>query len=97
MIRIPIPNKVAWFGNIILAGLLGIAGFFLALTAHNITRAETVLLVIAGLMCFYFLRIMIVNKWNPWGWHNLPEIIWNVVGTFVMFEIIKAVLSLKPL
>ena len=89
LVRIPIPNKVAWYVNITLAGLFGIVAFFLAITNDNITRVETVLLVVAGLLSIYFLRRMVVDRWVPWGWSSLPEIVWNIVGIFTIFEIAK--------
>ena len=90
IIRVPIPNKVAWYLNIIFACFLGIAGFFVAFTVNDTTRVETILLVLASLAEFYFLRWMIAYKWNPWGWGSLPEIAWNIAGLFTMVEVAKA-------
>ena len=93
LVRIPIPNKVAWLFSIILAGFFGLVNLVLAATAGNTTNLESVLLVLAGLMNFYFLRWVIVYKWIPWGWSSLPEIVWNVVGIFTIFEIAKVIIG----
>jgi hypothetical protein len=90
-IRVRVSNQTAHFLDIVFTLGLGIVSLYIAIFVPSATRQESVFLVLASIVHFYFFKKAYQNEVNLWGW-SFPSIIWAVPAFYSLWMIIKYLL-----
>ena len=91
IIRFRISNQTAHFLELIFTLGLGILSVYIAFFAASATLQESVLLILASIVHFYFFRKVYRFEVTLWGW-SLPSIIWALPSFYSIWMVIKYLL-----
>ncbi|MBE0681705.1 MAG: hypothetical protein IH589_07295 [Anaerolineales bacterium] len=90
-IKVSVSNQTAHFLDMVFTLGLGIVSLYISIFVASATRQESVFLVLASIVHFYFFKKAFQNEVNLWSW-SLPTIIWAIPAYYSIWMIIKYLL-----
>jgi hypothetical protein len=91
MLIFRISKRTAHFLEIVFTLGLGLISLFLAFFGSLVTLKESILLILASIVHFYFLIKVYRNEITLWGW-SLSSLIWAFPVFYSMCMIVKYLL-----